>query len=555
MAPILWTKNLAKSFGGLHAVQGLDFSMNEGEVVAIIGPNGSGKTTFFNLIMQLYEVTSGSIHFGPEGRNLAGMPTHQIHRLGIARTFQTLRLLPNLTVLENVLVGMSRRSSQSFWRSLVRPPSLRSEERQAENEALELLSFFGPRLLSMCNEPASSLSYANRRRLEITRAMASDPKLILLDEPVAGMNPTETREVMSDVKRLNARGFTILLIEHDMTLVRGVAQRVVAFDHGTKIAEGTFDQVSSDARVIEAYLGRRASAEFEERKRMSVRITVDTGGTFTDVVVSDRSGSFSLGKALTTPARSFDGMRAAIEVAARRWDGISQSSCADTDMLIYGTTRATNAIVTRSTAKTAFLTTEASRDILVLKEGGKFDPHDFCHDYPEPYIPRRHTFEIASASTREGGVVTPARHEGTRSCSARIGEQRVRGDRGLPALVDRQPRPRAGVGELIERGAARRALHAVARADPDPARISPRLDHRDRRFAEAADAAAPRADGSGSRAPTASRGELLISTSVGGCMHVGEIADRPIHTVKSGPAMAPVAGRVYADDREARRQR
>ena len=261
MAPILWTKNLAKSFGGLHAVQGLDFSMNEGEVVAIIGPNGSGKTTFFNLIMQLYDVTSGSIHFGPEGRNLAGMPTHQIHRLGIARTFQTLRLLPNLTVLENVLVGMSRRSSQSFWRSLVRPPSLRSEERQAENEALELLSFFGPRLLSMCNEPASSLSYANRRRLEITRAMASDPRLILLDEPVAGMNPTETREVMSDVKRLNARGFTILLIEHDMTLVRGVAQRVVAFDHGTKIAEGTFDQVSSDARVIEAYLGRRASAE------------------------------------------------------------------------------------------------------------------------------------------------------------------------------------------------------------------------------------------------------------------------------------------------------
>ena len=261
MARILWTEKLAKSFGGLHAVQDLDFSMNEGEIVAIIGPNGSGKTTFFNLIMQLYEATSGAIYFGPEAHNLAGMATHRIHRLGIARTFQTLRLLPNLTVLENVLAGMSRHASQSFWRSLVRPPSIKREEKAAEEKALELLSFFGPRLLSMCNEPANSLSYANRRRLEITRAMASSPKLILLDEPVAGMNPSETREVMHDVQRLNALGFTILVIEHDMTLVKGMAHRVVAFDHGTKIAEGTFDEVSSDPRVVEAYLGRRAAAE------------------------------------------------------------------------------------------------------------------------------------------------------------------------------------------------------------------------------------------------------------------------------------------------------
>lgn len=269
MPPILWTKQLAKSFGGLNAVQSLDFSMRDGEIVAIIGPNGSGKTTFFNLIMQLYDATSGAIYFGPENRNLVGMPTHEIHRLGIARTFQTLRLLPNLTVLENVLVGMTRHLSQSFWRSLVRPASLRQEERQAEEKALELLSFFGPRLLSMCNEPAYSLSYANRRRLEITRAMASDPKLILLDEPVAGMNPTETREVMSDVQALNARGFTILLIEHDMTLVKGVAQRVVAFDHGTKIAEGSFDEVSSNPRVVEAYLGRRAPAAAKENKGLT----------------------------------------------------------------------------------------------------------------------------------------------------------------------------------------------------------------------------------------------------------------------------------------------
>lgn len=264
MAPILWTDKLTKSFGGLRAVQDLDFSMNAGEIVAIIGPNGSGKTTFFNLIMQLYEANSGAIYFGDEKHNLVGMPTHRIHELGIARTFQTLRLLPNLTVLENVLVGMNRHARHGFWRSVTRPPSLRQEEKQTEDKALELLSFFGPRLLSMCNEPAYSLSYANRRRLEITRAMASSPKLILLDEPVAGMNPSETREVMHDVQRLNALGYTILVIEHDMTLVKGMAHRVVAFDHGTKIAEGSFDEVSSDPRVVEAYLGRRASAEIKQ---------------------------------------------------------------------------------------------------------------------------------------------------------------------------------------------------------------------------------------------------------------------------------------------------
>lgn len=268
MARILWTEKLAKSFGGLQAIQALDFSMDEGEIVAIIGPNGSGKTTFFNLIMQLYEATSGAIYFGGRRHNLAGMATHKIHRLGIARTFQTLRLLPNLTVLENVLFGMSRHARPSLWRSLVRPSSVKLEERAAEEKALELLSFFGPRLLSMCNEPAYSLSYANRRRLEITRAMASSPRLILLDEPVAGMNPSETREVMHDVQRLHARGFTILVIEHDMTLVKGIAHRVVAFDHGTKIAEGTFDEVSSDPRVVEAYLGRRASAEISRDRKV-----------------------------------------------------------------------------------------------------------------------------------------------------------------------------------------------------------------------------------------------------------------------------------------------
>jgi ABC-type branched-subunit amino acid transport system ATPase component len=264
---MLRTEGLCKSFGGLRAVQNLDFHIDEGEIVAIIGPNGSGKTTFFNLIMHLYDVTSGSIFIGADRQDIVSLPSHQINALGIARTFQTLRLFTNLTVLENVLVGMNRHLSVNYWSALVRPASLKREEQDAEVKALEILSFFGERLLSMCNEPAHTLSYANRRRLEIARVLASDPKLILLDEPVAGMNPTETREIMSDIERINANGHTVLLIEHDMTLVNGVADRVVAFDHGQKIAEGSFDQVCSDPDVIEAYLGRQGARATSRRRK------------------------------------------------------------------------------------------------------------------------------------------------------------------------------------------------------------------------------------------------------------------------------------------------
>jgi len=255
---VLRTDKLCKNFGGLKAVADLDFEIREREIVAIIGPNGSGKTTFFNLIMNLYEATGGSILFGPDQLDISSLGTHEINRLGIARTFQNLRLFPNLTVLENTLIGMNRHLSGGYFSALLRPPALLREEQEAEQKALQTLSFFGPRLLSMCNEPAAALSYANRRRLEIARVLASDPKLILLDEPVAGMNPTETAEVMEDIKRINKMGYTVLLIEHDMALVRGVAGRVVAFDHGTKVTEGTFQEVCNNPHVIESYLGRRS---------------------------------------------------------------------------------------------------------------------------------------------------------------------------------------------------------------------------------------------------------------------------------------------------------
>jgi branched-chain amino acid transport system ATP-binding protein len=258
---LLQTDGLTMDFGGIRAVNDLSISVVRDEIVAVIGPNGSGKTTLFNLIMHLYHWTGGRILFGIPAQDLASLATHRINALGIARTFQTLRLFPKLTVLENVLVGMHSRLHGGLLAAVIRGSRARREERRAEVEARELLSLFGQRLLSMYDEPAETLSYANRRRLEIARALASKPKLLLLDEPAAGMNPTETREAMDDIRRIRSTGCAILVIEHDMSFVEGLADRVIAMDHGMKIAEGSFQQVRSHPEVIRAYLGSGARAE------------------------------------------------------------------------------------------------------------------------------------------------------------------------------------------------------------------------------------------------------------------------------------------------------
>jgi ABC-type branched-subunit amino acid transport system ATPase component len=256
--PLLETRQLTKSFGGLTAVHRLNLHVEEGEIVSLIGPNGAGKTTVFNLITGLYQPDSGDILF--RGRSLVGLQPHQITALGIARTFQTLRIFTNMSVLENVMVAQHCRSKAGLWSVILRLPGFRREEERIRQKAIERLSFFGARLAGFRHDQlAYCLSYANRRRLEIARAMATDPHLLLLDEPTAGMNPHETQEMTGLIGRLRDEiGCTILCIEHDMKVVQGISDRVVALDYGEKIAEGTHEQVANDERVIEAYLGKRA---------------------------------------------------------------------------------------------------------------------------------------------------------------------------------------------------------------------------------------------------------------------------------------------------------
>jgi branched-chain amino acid transport system ATP-binding protein len=261
MAPrLLEIKTLSKAFGGLACVDRLDMHVNAGEIVSLIGPNGAGKTTVFNLVTGIYEPDEGEILF--EGENIAGLAPHAITKRGIARTFQTLRLFLNMSVKENVMAAAYGHTKSTALEAVLRLPRARREEREIAQLAEEKLAFFGQRLAGYRHDqPAYSLSYANRRRLEIARAMGASPRLLLLDEPAAGMNPMETQELTELIGRLRTDGgYTVMVIEHDMHVVEGISDRVVALDHGVKIAEGSFHQVATNERVIEAYLGLQATA-------------------------------------------------------------------------------------------------------------------------------------------------------------------------------------------------------------------------------------------------------------------------------------------------------
>ena len=258
--PLLEVRGLSLSFGGLRVLSNLDLTVGEREIVSVIGPNGAGKTTFFNVVTGVYPPDSGEIVF--EGASIVGLDPHKIARRGVARTFQSLRLFLNMTVKENVMAAAYGHTKAGVFRSVLRTPGMRREEREIEALAEERLGFFGDRLVGYrWRQPAYSLSYANRRRLEIARATAARPRLLLLDEPAAGMNPVETHEITELIARLRDEGgYTILVIEHDMHVVEGISDRVVALDHGVRIAEGSFEAVATDPRVVEAYLGTGGTA-------------------------------------------------------------------------------------------------------------------------------------------------------------------------------------------------------------------------------------------------------------------------------------------------------
>jgi len=255
---LLTIENLSVTFGGLHALRNLDFHVDEGEIVSVIGPNGAGKTTFFNMISGMVTPTEGDILF--KGESLIGLDPNQVTARGIARTFQNVRLFANMTILENVMVAQHCHTRQGMSGAIFRTKGFKAEEQAIREHGEKVLGFFGTRLIGYrLNQPASVLSYANRRRLEIARAMATKPQVLLLDEPVAGMNPKESEELTGLIGELRSKwGFTIVMIEHDMGVVRDVSDRVVVLDHGETIAQGSYDEVSTNPDVIEAYLGRPA---------------------------------------------------------------------------------------------------------------------------------------------------------------------------------------------------------------------------------------------------------------------------------------------------------